>query len=221
MCPLGVQPPGFWLYVKKEEQDSVTSGIISRMIYRWYKPWWQRVNKLWIQNICMMSAKDLAILKGEVEGLKLALPKKEKEAEATAENLGAVEQGLKQLLKQWKDECEGREHSLCDTILVNLNDVNYNHTWLISVVRTAYFYMHRVFVICRGWRWMSGTKKHNILTFNKQLASFKNNTCTLSAEPYPLAFKEEVWGYTSKTHVGKDPENFRSRASSWQNGHTE
>lgn len=33
-----------------------------------------------------MSAKDLAILKGEVEGLKLALAKKEKEAEATAEN---------------------------------------------------------------------------------------------------------------------------------------
>ena len=83
----------------------------------------------------MMSAEDLATLKGEVEGLKLALAKKEKEAEATAEN------------------------------------------------------------------------------FNKQLASFKNNTCTLSAEPYPLAFKEEVWGYTSKTHVGKDPENFRSRAS--------
>ena len=52
----------------------------------------------------MMSAKDLAILKGEVEGLKLALAKKEKEAQETAKNLGVVEQELKQLLKQSKDE---------------------------------------------------------------------------------------------------------------------
>ena len=51
-----------------------------------------------------MSAEDLATLKGEVEGLKLALAKKEKDARETAENLGAVEQELKQLLKQSKDE---------------------------------------------------------------------------------------------------------------------
>ena len=30
---------------------------------------------------------------------------------------------------------------------------------------------------------------------------------------YPLAFKEGVQRYTPKTHVGKDPEHFRSRAS--------
>ena len=51
-----------------------------------------------------MSAEDLAALKGEVEGLKLALVKKEKEAQETAENLGAVEQELKHLLKQPKNE---------------------------------------------------------------------------------------------------------------------
>ena len=51
-----------------------------------------------------MSADDLAALKGEVEGLKLALVKKEKEAQETAENLGAVEQELKHLLKQPKNE---------------------------------------------------------------------------------------------------------------------
>ena len=52
----------------------------------------------------MMSAEEFATLKGEVEGLKLALAKKEKEAQETAENLGAVEQELKNLLKQSKDE---------------------------------------------------------------------------------------------------------------------
>lgn len=98
----------------------------------------------------MMSVKDLAILKGEVEGLKLVFLKKEKEVEAIAENLGVVEQGFKQFFKQWKDECEGREYSLCDIIFVNLNDVNYNYIWLILVVRIVYFYMYRVFVICRG-----------------------------------------------------------------------
>ena len=36
--------------------------------------------------------------------MKLALAKKEKEAQETAENLAAVEQELKQLLKQSKDE---------------------------------------------------------------------------------------------------------------------
>ena len=41
-----------------------------------------------------MSAKDFAALKGEVEGLKLALAKKEKEVQETAENLGTVEQEL-------------------------------------------------------------------------------------------------------------------------------
>ena len=51
-----------------------------------------------------MSAEDLAALKGEVEGLKLALVKKEKEAQETAENLGAVEQELRHLLKQPKNE---------------------------------------------------------------------------------------------------------------------
>ena len=50
-----------------------------------------------------MSAEDLATLKGEVEGLKLALAK-EKEAQETDENVGAGEQELKQLLKQSKDE---------------------------------------------------------------------------------------------------------------------
>lgn len=65
----------------------------------------------------MMSAEDLATLKGEVEGLKLALAKKEKEAQETAKNLGVVEQELKQLLKQSKDErCEERRRSLCDTV---------------------------------------------------------------------------------------------------------
>ena len=51
-----------------------------------------------------MSAEDLAFLKGEVEELKLALAKKVKEAQETAENMGAVEQELKQLLKQSKNE---------------------------------------------------------------------------------------------------------------------
>ena len=51
----------------------------------------------------MIRAEDLATLKREVEGLKLALAKKEKEAQETAENLGAVKQELKQLLKQSKD----------------------------------------------------------------------------------------------------------------------
>ena len=42
----------------------------------------------------MMSAEDLAALKGEVEGLKLALVKKEKEAQETAENLGRSSRNL-------------------------------------------------------------------------------------------------------------------------------
>lgn len=52
----------------------------------------------------MMSAEELATLKGEIEGLKLALAKKEKEAQVTAENLGAVEQELKHVIKQPKSE---------------------------------------------------------------------------------------------------------------------
>ncbi|KAL9967436.1 hypothetical protein ACROYT_G025658 [Oculina patagonica] len=51
-----------------------------------------------------MSAEELATLKGKVEGLKKALEKKEKEAQETAENMGAVEQELKQLLKQSKSD---------------------------------------------------------------------------------------------------------------------
>lgn len=51
-----------------------------------------------------MSAEELAALKGEVEGLKLALAKRETKVQETAENTGAVEQELKKLLKQSKNE---------------------------------------------------------------------------------------------------------------------
>lgn len=53
-----------------------------------------------------MSAEELAALKGEIEGLKLALAKKEEEVHKTAVSVEAVEGELKQLLKQTKDACE-------------------------------------------------------------------------------------------------------------------
>ena len=64
-----------------------------------------------------MSAEDFAALKEQVEGLKLALAKKEEEAQKTAGNIELMELELKKLLKQAKDESveekgpvEGKEH---------------------------------------------------------------------------------------------------------------
>ena len=77
--------------------------------------------------------------------------------------------------------------------------------------------MNRVFVVyysAEGERHNSETKNYNmcILTFNKE--SFKTvQSCILNTVAYSLAFKVGVQRYTPKTHVGKDPENFRSRAS--------
>ena len=56
-----------------------------------------------------MSEEDFAALKDQVEGLKLALTKKEAEAQQTAANIELMELELKKLLKQSKDEsAEGK-----------------------------------------------------------------------------------------------------------------
>ena len=56
-----------------------------------------------------MSEEDFAALKEQVEGLKLALTKKEVEAQQTAANIELMELELKKLLKQSKDEnAEGK-----------------------------------------------------------------------------------------------------------------
>ena len=56
-----------------------------------------------------MSEEDFAALKEQVEGLKLALTKKEVEAQQTAANIELMEVELKKLLKQSKDEnAEGK-----------------------------------------------------------------------------------------------------------------
>ena len=56
-----------------------------------------------------MSEEDFAALKEQVEGLKLALTKKELEAQQTAANIDLMELKLKKLLKQSKDEnAEGK-----------------------------------------------------------------------------------------------------------------
>ena len=56
-----------------------------------------------------MSEEDFAALKEQVEGLKLALTKKELEAQQTAANIDLMELDLKKLLKQSKDEnAEGK-----------------------------------------------------------------------------------------------------------------
>ena len=56
-----------------------------------------------------MSEEDFAALKEQVEGLKLALTKKEVEAQQTAANIELMESELKKLLKQSKDEnAEGK-----------------------------------------------------------------------------------------------------------------
>ena len=56
-----------------------------------------------------MSEEDFAALKDQVEGLKLALTKKEAEAKQTAANIELMELELKKLLKQSKEEsAEGK-----------------------------------------------------------------------------------------------------------------
>ena len=49
-----------------------------------------------------MSAEELEVLKQEIQGLKAALVKKDEEAGKVAENMDAVENELKKLLKQEK-----------------------------------------------------------------------------------------------------------------------
>lgn len=57
----------------------------------------------------MSAEEQLAALKEEVAGLKLALVKKEEEVEKTAENVGLVEGQLKKLLQQTTNEGVKRE----------------------------------------------------------------------------------------------------------------
>lgn len=57
----------------------------------------------------MSAEEQLAALKEEVAGLKLALVKKEEEVEKTAENVGLVEGQLKKLLQQTTNESVKRE----------------------------------------------------------------------------------------------------------------
>lgn len=51
-----------------------------------------------------MSAEDVEALRQEIAGLKLALAKKDEQAEKAAENVEAVERELKKLIKQEKTE---------------------------------------------------------------------------------------------------------------------